>query len=177
MRWPLPHPPPPSRRAMSCLMGRWSPSGMSVSAALRPCSSPRSSVGSTPGKSTLPSFHQPVSAPSSLLRVATCDRGQKGTSEPGQGKECHVFKVRRHKEAMKGVFFLRKHCLGCSLAEAFLVHGLWWKNQILSMLRRQRSHRKDGLNAESGNNRGKENWRCPFLHWHWPWETGSHSCL
>ena len=166
MRWPLPPPPPPSRRAMSCLMGRWSPSGMSVSAAPRPCSSLRSSVSSTPGESTLLSFHQLVSAPSALLRVAACDRGQKtkGTSEPGQGKECHVFKVRRPKEAVKEVFFLRKHCLGCSLAEAFLVHGLWWKNQILSMLRRQRSHRKDGLNAESGNNRGKEKWRCPSLH-------------
>ena len=166
MRWPLPHPPPPSRRATSCLMGRWSPSAMSVSAALRPCSSPHSSVGSTPGESLLLSFYQPVSAPSTLLRVATCGRGQKakGASEPGPGKACHIFKVRRHQEATKGVFFLRKHRLGCSLAEAFLVYGLWWKNQILSMLRRQWSHWKDELNAESGNNRGKEKWKCLFLH-------------
>lgn len=85
-------------------------------------------IGRQPTReSLLLSFHQPVSAPSTLLRVATCDRGHKakGASEPGQGKECHIFKVRRHQEAMKGVFFLRKHRLGCSLAEAFLVYGLW----------------------------------------------------
>uniref|UniRef100_A0A8C3LV09 Actin gamma 2, smooth muscle n=1 Tax=Chrysolophus pictus TaxID=9089 RepID=A0A8C3LV09_CHRPC len=43
-RWPRLLPPPPWRRAMSCPMGRSSPSAMSVSAAPRPSSSPHLSV-------------------------------------------------------------------------------------------------------------------------------------